>query len=142
VLVAIGYVVIAWLASALWAFVDMRRRSVNPIWPYASAGAVVLASPLLFPLALLVHVVVRPASSVAERRVGRLRDSALMAEVDQPRCTHCRRPIDEGWLLCPTCRASLAHQCEGCGHVVGLDWDLCPWCGSMFGPPSGAIATR
>ena len=140
-LVAFGYLVIVWLASALWAFMDMRRRTGNPIWPYASAGAIVLASPLLFPLALLVHVVVRPAASVAERRVGRLRDSALMAEIDQPRCSRCRRPIDEGWLVCPTCRTSLAHQCDQCGHAVGLDWDVCPWCGSLFGPPAGVVAT-
>ncbi len=141
-LVVTSYVVVVWLASALWAFVDMHRRSGNPVWPYASAGAVVVASPLLFPLALLIHVVVRPATTVAERRLARLRDAALTAEIDQPRCPRCLRPIDEGWLVCPTCRLALAHQCERCGHAVGLDWDACAWCGSVFGPPTGVVATR
>lgn len=140
-LVGAAYVVIVWLASAIWSFIDMRRRTANPIWPYATAGAVVLASPLLFPLALVVHRAVRPATTVADRRLGRLRDAALSAEVDQPRCPGCRRPIDPDWLVCPTCRTSLAHRCDGCGHGVGLDWDACAWCGSIFGPPAGVVAT-
>jgi len=141
-LVVMGYLVIVWLASALWAFVDMRRRTLNPIWPYATAGAVVLASPLLFPLALLVHVVVRPQATVADLRIERLRDAALLAELDQPRCHRCHRPTDAGWLVCPTCRVALAHQCDQCGQPAGLDWDACAWCGTPFGPPAGAVASR
>jgi hypothetical protein len=139
-LVGLGYLVIVWLAAALWAFGDARRRTVNPVWPYASAAAVVLASPLLFPLAVLVHVVLRPSTTVGERRLEALRDAALRVEIERPRCPACGRPIEEGWLICPSCRTTLAHHCEQCGHAVGPDWDACGWCGASLGPPPGVVA--
>ena len=138
--VAVGYVVTVWLATALWAFGDMRRRTANPIWPYASAAAVVLASPVLFPLVVLVHIVVRPSTSVGDRRIEALRDAALRVEVDRPVCPGCGRSINEDWLICPVCRTTLGHLCEGCGHAAGTDWDACAWCGALFGPPAGAVA--
>ena len=49
-LVAFAYLVLLWLASALWAFVDMRRRTRSAAMPYATAGLVIVASPVLFPL--------------------------------------------------------------------------------------------
>jgi hypothetical protein len=142
VVVAVGYVVIVWLATALWAFVDMRRRTMSPIWPYAIAAVVVVASPLLFPLAVLLHVIVRPSTTVAERRIAGLRDAALGVELDKPRCPVCHRATDDEWLVCPNCRAALAHRCERCGHVVGAGWDACGWCGAALNAPAGAIAGR
>jgi RNA polymerase subunit RPABC4/transcription elongation factor Spt4 len=141
-LIVSGYVVVVWLAVALWAFNDMRRRTVNLIWPYVSAGIVIVASPLLFPLALVVHKIVRPATTVAERRLSRLRDVALAVELDEPHCRLCGRPVDEAWLVCPSCRTQLGHLCDQCGRSVGLDWDACPWCGSLLAARAGLLAQR
>jgi len=139
--VAVAYLVLLWLASALWAFVDMRRRTRSPVMPYATAGLVIVASPVLFPLALLLHVVVRPRVTVVDRQLERLRDSALEADVDVPVCPSCRRPITDDWLLCPSCRVTLAHRCEHCRRAVAAEWDACPWCGTSFEPPMEAIRT-
>ena len=138
--VVAGYVVVVWLASALWAFVDMRRRTANLIWPYASAAGVIVATPLLFPLVILVHVVVRPDTTIAERRVNALRDATLGLEIERPVCPRCRRLVDEEWLICPFCRTGLAHRCDRCGHAAGVDWDVCAWCGAALGPPDGIVA--
>ncbi len=139
--VAAGYVVILWLASALWAFVDMRRRTDNPALPYATAGLVIVASPLLFPLALLLYVVVRPKVTVAEARMSDLRDAALESELEIPICPACRKPIEDDWLICPHCRATLGHRCDRCGRPIGIDWDACAWCGVSFEPPTGLVRT-
>lgn len=138
--IAAGYVVILWLACALWAFVDLRRRTSSLIWPYVAAAGVILATPLLFPLAILVHVIVRPSGTVAERRLNALRDASLGLEIDRPTCSTCGAPVDEEWLLCPRCRTALAHRCDRCGRVAGIDWEACAWCGALLGPPAGAIA--
>jgi len=139
--VVAAYVVAVWLATALWAFVDMRRRTANPLMAYASAAAVVLASPVLFPFVVLVHRVVRPAATVADRRLAELRDAALTQELDQPLCPTCRAGIEEDWLLCPNCRRQLGHRCDHCGRTAGLDWDVCAWCGSTLGgdEPSSVV---
>ncbi len=140
-IVALGYLVAVWLASALWAFVDMRRRTDNPVAPYASAGIVILASPLFFPFALLLHVAVRPRTTVTEARLTQLNDAALEAEVDVPRCPTCRKPVESDWLICPHCRATLGHRCDRCGRAVEVDWDACAWCGASFEPPTGLVQT-
>jgi RNA polymerase subunit RPABC4/transcription elongation factor Spt4 len=130
--IAAAYVVFVWLASALWVFVDMRRRSLNPVLPYASAAVIVLASPVLFPFAVLVHRVIRPSATVADRHLADLRDAALAAELDQPHCPYCRALVAADWLLCPSCGRPLGHRCEHCGRAVGLDWDVCAWCGEAL----------
>jgi hypothetical protein len=128
--IAAAYAVVVWVAAALWVFVDMRRRTGSAILPYAAAAAILLSSPVLFPFAVFVYRVIRPASTVADRRMAELRDAALGAEVDVPRCPGCRTPIDDDWLICPRCRQSLGHRCEHCGRAGGLDWGICAWCGS------------
>jgi hypothetical protein len=130
--IAAAYIVAVWLAAALWVFMDMRRRSPNPVLPYASAAVVVVASPILFPFAILVHRIIRPAATVADRRLAGLRDAALGAELDQPHCPECRALVDPDWLLCPGCRRALAHRCDRCGRTAGLDWDVCAWCGEAL----------
>lgn len=123
-----AYLVLVWLAGALWAFVDLRRRTANPVAPYVSAAFVILASPLLFPFALVVHRVLRPADHLSQRSLVELQDRALELQAAGPRCPECRRPVDESWLLCPGCRRTLGHRCHECGATVGLDWEVCGWC--------------
>jgi hypothetical protein len=124
---AAGYIVLIWLASALWAFVDTRRRTTSLVAAYASASLVILATPLLFPAALLVHVVLRPAELASDRHTDDLRHAAYALEVE-PRCEGCNRRTEEDWLICPSCRRQLAHRCQSCGSTVGLDWSVCGWC--------------
>lgn len=128
-----AYIVVVWLAVALWAFVDMRRRSSSVIAPYGSAALVLLFSPVLFPLALVVHWLIRPETTFAERRMHEIRDAALLAETaDDLRCPECRTMIEEDWLLCPACRRTLGHHCPRCGRTAALDWAVCAWCGTDF----------
>lgn len=130
------YVVLVWLATAFWAFHDLRRRQPDPVLPYVAAASVVLASPLLFPLALVVYRIVRPGETLAESRERQLNDRLVGLEVDESlHCPGCALPIEEQWLACPACRTRLAHQCLSCHRSIGLDWTLCAWCGAEFGRP-------
>ncbi len=123
-----AYVVLVWLATALWAFVDVRRRTSNSFAPYGAAALIILASPVFFPFAVLVHRVLRPDEFVSERRLSELRDQALELEATLPRCPECERLVPDDWLICPACRRHLAHRCHACGGTVGLDWPVCAWC--------------
>jgi RNA polymerase subunit RPABC4/transcription elongation factor Spt4 len=124
-----AYIVLVWLAVALWAFVDMRRRTAHLASAYGAAALVILASPLLFPLAVVILRIVRPGSFVAEHRLALARESVLQADFMAARCPDCRRVIDADWILCPSCRQTLAHVCDRCGRTVELDWPVCAWCG-------------
>jgi hypothetical protein len=137
-----AYIVLVWLAAALWAFVDMRRRTTNLLAAYASAAMIIVASPLLFPLAVIVHRIVRPDGLISERRLTELREMALEAEASGPRCPDCNRSVDEEWLICPTCRRTLGHRCQRCGRTAGIDWPACAWCGQELDGARLAMRAR
>jgi hypothetical protein len=60
------YVVMLWLATALWAFKDMSRRTANPILPYLAAAFIVVFTPVFFIFAAIVYKIVRPGETIAE----------------------------------------------------------------------------
>jgi RNA polymerase subunit RPABC4/transcription elongation factor Spt4 len=132
----VAYVVVLWIASAWWVFHDLRRRHADRVLPYLAAAGVILASPLLFPLAVFVYRIVRPGETLAESRERILTErlEALEAEMTLS-CPGCSRLVEEDWLVCPACRTKLAHRCVNCGRTMGLDWTLCGWCGTEFGRP-------
>src|SRR5688572_23696038 len=132
----VAYVVVVWMACAWWALQDMRRRTRDPMMPYVAAAGVIVASPVLFPLALIVYRIVRPGETMAEGRERELSERLEELEHDLAlACPGCARSVEEDWLVCPDCRTRLAHQCTGCGRTMGLDWALCGWCGAEFGRP-------
>jgi hypothetical protein len=125
---AAAYLVIVWLAVALWSFLDMRRRTRNLVAAYASASMVILASPVLFPFAVIVHRIIRPEGFSSDQRLSELRQRALEVETVAPRCPDCNTVVAEDWLVCPACRRSLGHRCRECGRTAALDWAVCAWC--------------
>ena len=137
----VAYVILLWLACIWWVLQDMRRRHEEPAMAYVAAGAMVLASPVLFPLAVVVYRILRPGRTLAEARELALTErlEELDAE-EQLSCPGCSRAVEDDWLVCPACRTRLAHRCRNCGRTMGLDWSLCAWCGNEFG--SGVMPDR
>jgi len=130
------YVVLLWLAASLWAFNDLRLRHRNPALPYVAAASMILASPLLFPLAIVVYRIVRPAETIAQSRERHLSDRILDLETSASlSCPGCGDGVEEQWLACPACRTRLAHRCLSCQRSMGLDWTVCAWCATEFGRP-------
>lgn len=137
-LVAAGlYLVLVWLACAFWVFQDSRRRQSHLATPYLAAAAIVLASPLIFPLALIVYRIVRPGQTRSEARQQRLEDR--LADLDLQAlagCPDCGTWVEENWLVCPSCRTRLAHRCVECGRSMRLDWSVCAWCAAEVAQPT------
>ena len=128
----VAYLCILWLACAFWVFRDLYRRTRDPFSPYAAAGAVVLFTPLFFPLALLAYRLMRPATTLVERRAMELEAELLGREAVVEACPECGRRVQDTWSRCPTCGVPLASDCPGCGERVGFDWVVCAWCAYDF----------
>jgi hypothetical protein len=124
----VAYVVIIWLASAFWASQDVRRRTPLIIAPYLVAGAIILATPIFFVLALAVYRIVRPGETITEAAERRLSELAIAQELDRPTCQGCGSRVDGEWVACPRCATTLRTDCERCGRLVELAWTICPWC--------------
>jgi double zinc ribbon protein len=131
------YLVLVWLACAFWVFQDARRRQAHLVTPYLAAAAIVLASPAIFPLALLVYRIVRPGQTLNEARQQRLEDRLVDLDLQAlAGCPDCGAGVEEDWLVCPSCRTRLAHRCVECGRSMRLDWSVCAWCAAEVAQPT------
>ena len=45
-------------------------------------------------------------------------------------CPNCNSPVEESYVVCPTCRTKLRPTCEVCGTAVQTTWKVCPHCGT------------
>jgi RNA polymerase subunit RPABC4/transcription elongation factor Spt4 len=130
------YVVMLWLATALWAYKDMSRRTANPILPYLAAAFIVVFTPVFFIFAAIVYKIVRPGETIAEANERSLAEEAMLVEVEaQAHCANCHRRVEHDWIICPSCRNRLRRVCPSCSKLVELDWSLCAWCGKDFERP-------
>jgi hypothetical protein len=137
------YVVLVWLACSWWVYQDLPRRHTSELAPYVGAAFIVLASPLLFVPALVVYRVIRPGETLSEARYRLFEDRLSQLQVQtMPRCPDCATPVEEGWLLCPSCRAKLGHRCVECGRSMAIDWTVCAWCATAIGEPISADAPQ
>ena len=133
VYVIVAYIVLIWLASAYWAYRDMRLRTASAVTPYVAALAIILFTPIFFLFGLLLYRIVRPKETIAEVNERALAEEAMLAEVaSHAQCANCSRPVHEEWIICPSCRNRLRRVCPNCEHLIELDWTLCAWCGKDF----------
>lgn len=131
--VLVIYFLLIWLASAYWAYRDMRLRTASAVAPYIAAGTIILFTPIFFLFGLLLYRIVRPKETIAEVSERALAEEAILAEVaSHAHCANCSRPVHEDWIICPTCRNRLRRVCPNCEHLIELDWTLCAWCGKDF----------
>jgi RNA polymerase subunit RPABC4/transcription elongation factor Spt4 len=131
--VLVAYIVLIWLASAFWAYRDMRLRSASAFAPYVAAAAIIIFTPVFFLFGLLLYRIVRPKETIAEVNERTLAEEAILAEVaSHAHCANCARPVHEEWIICPTCRNRLRRVCPNCERLIELDWTLCAWCGKDF----------
>ncbi|HEX5828980.1 MAG TPA: zinc ribbon domain-containing protein [Candidatus Limnocylindrales bacterium] len=145
---AVVYLVVLWLASAWWVWRDARARYRDAIAPYVAAAAIVLVTPLLFPLAAVVYRVLRPSRTVAAADAEEIQLTMLEEEASRPACGRCGSLVEEDWVACPACGGTLAVRCETCGRPLELDWTICAWCAADVpwalpgdGPPGSTLPT-
>lgn len=48
------------------------------------------------------------------------------------KCSRCNNPIEESFIICPTCKIPLKKKCinSSCGLYIQTDWNICPYCGT------------
>ena len=49
-------------------------------------------------------------------------------------CGNCGYPVENDYLVCPQCRATLKHSCAHCGKPLDPSWIVCPYCTASVQP--------
>ncbi len=122
-----AYILLLWLASVLWAFRDIRSRTLNPVSQVI--GVAVVALMPFFGVAI--YLIVRPSETLVAAYERELEQEAIRSELHAlVLCPSCRRPIEGDFIVCAYCRTPVREECARCRKLLSLDWRHCPFCGA------------
>jgi hypothetical protein len=135
---AIGYFLLVWFSTVLWAYRDMRARTRDPVSQAVGVG-IVAGLPLV---GIPLYLIVRPRESLRDVYDRQLEQEAILSELHSASsCPNCRRPVQDDFMVCPHCRTALKEPCESCGRLLVHAWRNCPYCATPRREPV-ATATR
>lgn len=138
--VIVGYLLLLWLASILWAYRDIRSRT-----PDTMSQLIGVAVVALMPLAgVAIYLIVRPSETLEDSYERELEQEAIRSElIAQAPCPNCHRPVDRDFVVCAYCRTAVREECQRCRKLLMLDWRHCPYCGtSKAGRPEPVRSAR
>jgi RNA polymerase subunit RPABC4/transcription elongation factor Spt4 len=116
---------IAWIASIIWAYRDMRSRSRDTIMQTAAAA---LVGAFTLP-GLIIYLFLRPKETLTEAYERSLEEEALLQEIEEkPTCPGCGQRIQDNWQVCAYCHTRLKKVCYNCRNLLEITWDVCPHC--------------
>lgn len=120
------------LALAFWIWRDARRRgAMSLFWAIAV---------LPFSVATwAIYMMVRPPETLDDIHERETEIAAREAELhlNGATCPNCYKPVEQDFLICPTCLKKLKKPCESCGRPIKLTWTVCPYCKSKQSPAEG-----
>ena len=123
---AILFVVVFWLAVAVWVYKDARRRIEDP-WLVAMATLIGLVPPFI---GALIYLLLRPPEYLEEVRERELEIRAMEDRLATRNlnCPVCRAEVEATFLVCPVCTTKLKQACVNCKAPLEALWQVCPYC--------------
>ncbi|MEX0749199.1 MAG: zinc ribbon domain-containing protein [Dehalococcoidia bacterium] len=119
------YILVMWAAAVVWTYRDIRARTNEP---FEQASSVLLVAIFNIP-GLLLHVLMRPKTTIEDQMDRRLEAEAMFQDIqERPACPQCAARIQPDFILCPQCRAQLRTPCADCSQPLAVDWVMCPYC--------------
>jgi len=129
-LIALGWIAL-YLISAIGVYRDLLERSGSRRIAAIAGGAILLSTPVAFPVTLLLIRALRPSDASRDRHATDLEARVMAAEaaaiVD---CPTCEQPLPAEWMACPNDGALVRARCAACKGLIALRARACPLCGA------------
>jgi RNA polymerase subunit RPABC4/transcription elongation factor Spt4 len=123
-----AYIFALYAGLIIWTFRDIHARSRDLL---GQIMATLLVAVFTLP-GLLVYVLVRPRTTIADSYERDLAEEALLKDLEQKRaCPKCQRQVEADFIICPYCKEQLQLRCVSCERLLNPEWDICPYCGHM-----------
>lgn len=130
---ALTVLALLWVAlyviAAIGTYHDIAERTGRRQRALAAAAIVIAATPVAFPVALLLIRALRPSDASRDREATTIEARVMAAEaaalVD---CPTCGTPLPADWLACPTDGALVRARCAACKGAIPLNARACPLC--------------
>ena len=133
------FLIALWIACAYWVYKDARRRVDDKI-----VLAVCVLTGIVFGLlGLIVYTIVRPPELLSDRRERELEVQMMEQRIgESSRCSFCKTPVRDDYLVCPTCGHRLRSTCTSCGKPLEPSWRVCPYCEADVRGPVAPVFDR
>ncbi|MHB1356661.1 MAG: zinc ribbon domain-containing protein [Anaerolineae bacterium] len=123
-----AYIFALYAGLVIWTFRDIHARSRDVL---GQIMATLLVAVFILP-GLLIYVLVRPRTTLADTYERDLAEEAMLKDLEQKRaCPKCQRRVEADFVICPHCKEQLKLRCVLCERLVNPEWDICPYCGQI-----------
>ena len=118
----IAFVVVLYVISVLYVFIDARRRIATAWWAWGIVALVPFAG-------LIAYLALRPNAYLSDREEQEL-DMALRERqlAAYGTCPKCGSPIEKDFVVCPVCNTQVRNVCPSCHKPLEAHWKVCPYC--------------
>jgi hypothetical protein len=124
-IILISYLLIVWVAMVLWTYRDIQMRTQDRLVQIMS---VLFVGVFNLP-GLILYLLLRPADTMDEAYAKELEAQAFITDLQRTdACPACRRRIENDFVACPYCAATLREPCASCGRNLAMSWVSCPYC--------------
>ncbi len=118
----IGFIVVLYVLSVLYVFVDARRRIATAPWVWGIIALIPFAG-------MIAYLALRPHTYLDDREEQEL-DMALRERqlAAYGTCPKCGTPIEKDFIVCPVCNTQVRNVCPSCHKPLEAHWKVCPYC--------------
>ena len=129
VMIAVLYVL-----SIVWVVRDAYQRGAKWI-----VWGVVAIIPVV---GLIAYCLLRPSMLQVDRDEQELEIAYKQRALQKyGNCATCGYPVEDDFIICPSCHTQLKNQCGRCGKPLDPTWTVCPYCATPVNG-AGAAAQR
>lgn len=121
-----------YVLSIAWVVRDAHLRGTNwVVWGIVSIIPVV---------GLVAYCLLRPSLLQIDRDEQELEIAYKQRALQKyGNCAVCGCPVEDDFIVCPSCHTPLKNQCARCGKPLDPTWSMCPYCAT---PVNGAAPRR
>ena len=125
-MVIVVFLVLVYILCIIWVIRDSYLRGAKWfIW------GIISLIPLLGPIA---YCLLRPPLYQIDKDEQELEIAFKQRALNHyGECGNCGYPVENDFLVCPQCRATLKNSCIRCGKPLDPTWSVCPYCTTAVG---------
>lgn len=126
--VVVVVLVILYVLSIVWVARDAYQRGTSWIW------CLIALIPFL---GVMAYCLLRPSLLQIDRDEQELEIALKQRQLMKyGECANCGYPVEDDYILCPSCHSRLKNMCPTCHRALDPSWAVCPYCATpMQGGP-------
>ena len=125
---AFTVVVVVLVILYVWVARDAYQRGTSWIW------CLIALIPFL---GVVAYCLLRPSLLQIDRDEQELEIALKQRQLMKyGECANCGYPVEDDYILCPSCHSRLKNMCPTCHRALDPSWTVCPYCATpMQGGP-------